>query len=148
MNIRRNLWRAGGLASVGMAYIGAIVPGIPTTSFLLLALWCFSKSSPRLEKWVWEHPTFGPYVQNWTNKRVYPTKAKYVMLVCCAISFVWILYLQLKPIATISIGLFMLFWLVWAWRYPGSIEEYDRRVHLGKRIGWLKGETKNAPKKG
>lgn len=138
MKIKTWLWRTAGLISVGCAYIGAIVPGIPTTSFLLLALWCFSKSSPKLQAWIWEHPTFGPYVQNWTNKRIYPTRAKYIMLACCAFSYGWIWYLALKPAALIGIGGFMLFWLVWAWRYPGSIEEYDRRIANGLRIGWLK----------
>lgn len=137
-NLKIWLWRTAGLISVGCAYIGAIVPGIPTTSFLLLALWCFSKSSPKLQAWIWEHPTFGPYVQNWTNKRIYPTRAKYIMLACCAFSYAWIWYLALKPAALIGIGAFMLFWLVWAWRYPGSEEEYDRRVAEGLRIGWLK----------
>lgn len=137
-SISKYLWRGAGLLSVGMAYVGALVPGIPTTSFLLLALWCFSKGSPALQKWIWEHPTFGVYVQNWTNKRIYPTRAKYIMLICILISFGWIIYLGLKPIAIISIGLFMLFWLVWAWRYPGSLEEYDRRVSEGRKIGWLK----------
>lgn len=132
------LWRTAGLIAVGCAYIGAIVPGIPTTSFLLLALWCFGKSSPALQQWILEHPTFGIYVKNWSEKRVYPTKAKYIMLACCSFSFAWILYLQLKLAATIGIGLFMLFWLVWAWRYPGSIEEYDRRVAAGEKIGWTK----------
>ena len=132
------LWRGAGLLSVGCAYIGAIVPGIPTTSFLLLALYCFSKGSPALQKWIWEHPVFGSYVRNWTEKRVYPTKAKYMMLVCCLFSFAWIVYLQLKLAAIIGIGLFMLFWLVWAWRYPGSVEEYDSRVAGGRKIGWFK----------
>ena len=136
--VTKYLWRAAGLLSVGCAYIGAIVPGIPTTSFLLLALWCFGKGSPALQKWILEHPIFGPYVINWTEKRIYPTKAKYIMLVCILLSFAWILYLKLKLVATISIGLFMLFWLVWAWRYPGSLEEYDRRVAEGRRIGWFK----------
>lgn len=137
-NLTKYLWRAAGLLSVGCAYIGAIVPGIPTTSFLLLALWCFGKGSPALQKWILEHPIFGPYVVNWTEKRIYPTKAKYIMLVCILLSFAWILYLKLKLVATVSIGLFMLFWLVWAWRYPGSLEEYDRRVAEGRRIGWFK----------
>ena len=139
MNIlMKYVWRAAGLLSVGMAYIGVLVPGIPTTSFLLLALYCFSKGSPALQQWIWEHPTFGIYVRNWTEKRIYPTKAKYIMLACCSFSFLWILYLQLKLAAIIGIGLFMLFWLIWAWRYPGSIEEYDRRVSAGEKIGWTK----------
>lgn len=136
--MKKWLWRSVGLLFVGCAYIGAIVPGIPTTTFLVLALWCFAKGSPELHNWLYNHPKFGSYIQNWTNKRIYPTRAKYIMLACCVASYAWLLYIQLKPIALVSIGLFMLFWLVWAWRYPGSAEEYDRRVAAGKRIGWLK----------
>lgn len=132
------LWRALGLLFVGCAYIGAIVPGVPTTVFLVLALWCFSKSSPKLQKWIWDHPVFGKYVQDWTHKKIYPTRAKYIMLTCCVASYAWLLYIALKPIALVGIAAFMIFWLVWAWRYPGSYEEYDRRVAAGKRIGWLK----------
>jgi hypothetical protein len=40
--------------------------------------------------------------------------------------------------ALIGIALFMLFWLVWAWRFPGSEEEYERRVKAGEKIGWRK----------
>lgn len=139
MNIfTKYLWRTAGLLSVGMAYVGVLVPGIPTTSFLLLALWCFGKSSPTLQKWILEHPTFGPYIVNWSQKRIYPTKAKWMMLICCLASYVWLIYIALSPIALISIGAFMLFWLIWAWRYPGSIEEYNYRVAEGKKIGWFK----------
>ena len=139
MNIfTKYIWRTAGLLSVGMAYVGVLVPGIPTTSFLLLALWCFGKSSPTLQKWILEHPTFGPYIVNWSQKRIYPTKAKWMMLICCLASYVWLIYIALSPIALISIGAFMLFWLIWAWRYPGSIEEYNYRVAEGKKIGWFK----------
>jgi hypothetical protein len=136
--MRKWIWRSVGLLFVGCAYIGAIVPGIPTTTFLVLALWCFAKSSPELHSWLYNHPKFGPYIQNWTNKRIYPTRAKYIMLGCCAASYAWLLYISMKPAGLISVGAFMLFWLIWAWRYPGSVEEYDRRVAAGKRIGWLK----------
>lgn len=136
--MKKWLWRTLGLFFVGCAYIGAIVPGIPTTTFVVLALWCFTKSSPELHAWLWNHPKFGPYIQDWTNKRIYPTRAKYIMLTCCAASYAWLLYIALKPIALVSIALFMIFWLVWAWRYPGSHAEYDRRVASGEKIGWLK----------
>jgi hypothetical protein len=43
-----------------------------------------------------------------------------------------------KPFALIGIALFMLFWIVWAWRFPGSEEEYERRVKNGEKIGWRK----------
>lgn len=136
--MRKWIWRSVGLVFVGCAYIGAIVPGIPTTTFLVLALFCFTKGSPELHSWLYNHPKFGSYIQNWTNKSIYPTRAKYIMLACCAASYTWLVYINMKPAGLISVGLFMLFWLVWAWRYPGSNEEYERRIAAGKRIGWLK----------
>ena len=136
--MRNWIWRSVGLLFVGCAYIGAIVPGIPTTTFVALALWCFAKSSPALHSWLYNHPKFGPYIQDWSTKRIYPTRAKFVMLTCCAASYAWLVYIALKPAALVGIALFMIFWLVWAWRYPGSHAEYDRRVAAGERIGWLK----------
>jgi len=136
--MRKWIWRTFGLFFVGCAYIGAIVPGIPTTTFVALALWCFAKGSPELHAWLYNHSVFGPYIQDWTQKRIYPTRAKYIMLVCCLASYSWLLYIGMKLAGLISVGVFMIFWLVWAWRYPGSHEEYDRRVALGKKIGWLK----------
>jgi hypothetical protein len=54
-------------------------------------------------------------------------------------SYTFLLFtLSHKPFALIGIASFMLFWLVWAWRYPGSEEEYERRVKAGKKIGWFK----------
>jgi len=40
--------------------------------------------------------------------------------------------------AVLYSGMFMIFGAVWGWRYPGSTEEYDNRVKLGKKIGWIK----------
>lgn len=47
-----------GLSSVGLAALGALLPGLPTTVFLLVALWAFSRSSERLHGWVKRMPIF------------------------------------------------------------------------------------------
>jgi uncharacterized membrane protein YbaN (DUF454 family) len=47
-----------GLTSVGLAALGALLPGLPTTVFLLVALWAFSRSSARLHAWVKRMPLF------------------------------------------------------------------------------------------
>lgn len=65
-----------GWAFVALGVVGAALPGLPTTVFLLAAFWAFSRSSPRFEQWLWTHPRLGPPVRNWHTHRVVPVKAK------------------------------------------------------------------------
>ena len=57
---RKVLYRGLGCVAVALGFIGAIVPGIPTTIFVLAASYCFARSSPRLEGWLLAHRWFGP----------------------------------------------------------------------------------------
>lgn len=135
--MKKWLWRALGLFFVGMAYIGAITPGIPTTFFALLAAWAFSKSSPKLDKWLHEHPLLGKYLNNWEQKRVYPNRGRWMMVAVMLISLITMLFtLPIKVPIYASITFLII--IIWAFRYPGSVEEYDRRIREGKKIGWRK----------
>lgn len=136
--MKKWFWKVLGLFFVGCAYIGAITPGIPTTTFLVLALWAFAKGSPELHNWLLTHPRFSKYIINWRDKRIFPTRAKVLMTLSCVISLVWIWLATHNPKAIIGTGLFMLFWLVWAYRYPSTEAEYQHRKDNNKRIGWLK----------
>jgi uncharacterized membrane protein YbaN (DUF454 family) len=108
------------------------------TTFVILAAWAFAKSSPKLNHWLHTHPKFSPYLIRWEEKSIYPTKVKWIMVITMALSYTFLLFTLHKPKALIGIGAFMLFWIVWAWRYPGSEEEYERRKKAGKKIGWTK----------
>ncbi len=55
---------------VMLGFIGALVPLMPTTIFLILAAWFFARSSPRLEAWLMHHPRFGATLRNWAGKRL------------------------------------------------------------------------------
>jgi uncharacterized protein len=61
---------------VGLGVLGAFLPVLPTTPFLLISLWAFSKSSVRLERWLLEHKRFGPRLVAWRSNRVIPLGAK------------------------------------------------------------------------
>ncbi len=50
-----------------MGVIGVIVPGLPSTVFILMAAWAAARSSPRLYRWLWFHPLFGSMLRNWAN---------------------------------------------------------------------------------
>lgn len=72
----RMLYLCLGWLMVATGIVGAFLPVLPTTPFLLIALWCFSKSSPKLEAWLLSHPRFGPSLRNWREKGAVPRKAK------------------------------------------------------------------------
>ena len=135
--MKKWLWRALGLLFVGFAYIGAVTPGIPTTFFALLAAWAFSKSSPELDKWLHEHPLFGKYLTNWEKKRIYPQRGRIMMVVVMCISLISMYFTV--PLRVVGYAAFTFTLIcIWAFRYPGSEAEYDRRVKAGKKVGWLK----------
>jgi uncharacterized membrane protein YbaN (DUF454 family) len=75
-----------GWANVGVGIVGIFVPGLPTTVFLLLALWAFSRSSHRFNSWLYNHPRLGPLLRDWHAERVIPVRAKCLALGLMAIS--------------------------------------------------------------
>lgn len=127
-----------GFLSLGMAYLGVILPGLPFSIFLVFAAYCFAKSSKRWYDWLYNHKYFGPFLTNWTQKKVFPTWAKYMMIavMSSSLAFLWVTTGNIKAVAWS--GGFMLLVAGWAWKYPGSVEEYQRRKDAGKKIAWIK----------
>jgi uncharacterized membrane protein YbaN (DUF454 family) len=138
MNIRKTLWFTLGIILLGIAYIGVITPGIPWSTPAVGAAYCFAKSSKRMHDWIYGHPLFGPFLIGWQEKRIFPTKAKYLMIVtmCSSLLIMWFTTGNIK--ALVYTGIFMLLVVIWGWRYPGSEEIYQQRKAAGKRIAWFK----------
>ncbi|MBX9584560.1 MAG: YbaN family protein [Gemmataceae bacterium] len=86
--LRRWLYLSAGLGCVGLAYLGAVLPGLPTTPWVLLASYCFGRSSPRLQRWVRRSPVFGRLVRDWEDHRGIrrPVKAVAVLMVVLVVS--------------------------------------------------------------
>jgi uncharacterized membrane protein YbaN (DUF454 family) len=72
---KRKIFVALGLVNLGIGVVGVIVPGIPGTLFLLAASYFFVQSSPRLERWLREHPRLGPYLRI-AERGAMPRRAK------------------------------------------------------------------------
>lgn len=62
--IKKILYIGLGFISLFLGLLGIIVPGIPTTPFLLLTAWFFVRSSDRLYNWLIQHKIFGTYIKN------------------------------------------------------------------------------------
>jgi uncharacterized membrane protein YbaN (DUF454 family) len=68
-SVARSFFLGLGIVSVGLGVIGIFVPILPTTPFLLLAAFCFARSSERFLEWLLGHRWFGPYVRNYREHR-------------------------------------------------------------------------------
>lgn len=131
-------WFLAGILFLGIAFIGVVVPGIPWSTPSVAAAYCFAKSSTRMHNWMYNHPLFGPFLKNWAEKKIFPTRLKYAMLITMATSLfiTWIVTANLAAVAWT--GAFMVGVAIWGWRYPGSEAEYQRRIAEGEKIAWLK----------
>ena len=136
--IKKAFWLCLGIILVGVAYLGVLIPGLPWSTPILGATFCFAKSSPRFHAWIMNHPKFGPFIKNWSTYRVYPTAAKYLMVVVMTSSLVVFFITVANVKATIYMAITFALIIGWATRYPGSRAEAERRIKAGEKIGWLK----------
>ena len=135
---KKAVWFCFGMLCMGLVYVGLVVPGVPWSTPLIAATYCFSKSSDRMHNWILNHKLFGPFVRNWGEKRIYPTKIKWIMALCMDFSLVIIWFTTHNWKLTLGVGIAMLLCAIFAWRYPGSAAEYERRKAAGEKIGWFK----------
>lgn len=87
--VRRALIAFGWL-NVALGMIGILLPVMPTTVFLLIALWAFSKSSPRFHRWLYAHPKLGRSIRAWHTHRIIPWRAKALAVGTMAASFTYV----------------------------------------------------------
>ena len=73
---RRYAFIAGGWGFFVLGILGVALPLLPTTPFMLLALWCFSQGSSRFHDWLYHHRVFGPPLRQWHRNRVIPWSVK------------------------------------------------------------------------
>ncbi|MEK9644419.1 MAG: YbaN family protein [Alphaproteobacteria bacterium] len=76
-----------GWICVAVGVIGIVVPGLPTTVFLLMAAWAFSRSSERFQNWLLAHPRLGPPVIAWRERGAIPARAKILAVAMMSVSF-------------------------------------------------------------
>lgn len=84
---KRHAYLLLGWTCVGLGIVGAILPVMPTTVFLLIAAWAFGRSSPRWHRWLREHPRFGHLIRCWEENHAMPARAKRIAWTTLAVSW-------------------------------------------------------------
>jgi uncharacterized membrane protein YbaN (DUF454 family) len=116
---QRLLWGAAGLLALATGIVGVFLPLLPTTPFVLLAAFCFSRGSTRLEAWLLGHPRFGPLIADWRARHAMPLRAKqlaWLMMALGSAWAAWVLPLRwcwLPALCCAAVAL-------WMWRLPTS----------------------------
>jgi len=112
--MRKILLRTLGIIFVVLAFLGIVLPGLPTTPFLILAAACFAKTSPRMHRWLLENRLLGPILKAWEETRSIPRKAKIISLfaiTCAGVSSIIIfdnLYLKVFIVSLILFAVFII----------------------------------------
>jgi uncharacterized membrane protein YbaN (DUF454 family) len=113
----RAAWMGVGFLAVALGAVGVVVPGLPTTGFFVLAAWCFSRSSPRFERWVLDLPAIGPMVRDHRAGLGMPRRAKVLacsmIVVACTLSAVVGLDRWGLRVAVVALGLVGVGWILW-----------------------------------
>lgn len=116
----RYIWGSIGLIAVGLGFIGIFLPLLPTVPFLLLAAFCFARSSERLHNWMMEHPTLGPPIHDWQKNGAISRRAKKLatLSVVAVFALSWLMGVNATVliIQAVTLSCVMLF----IWTRPGA----------------------------
>ena len=76
---------------MALGAVGAALPIMPTVPFLLLAVFCFARSNPALEQRILDHPTWGPQVKDWRERRAISRRSKVMAIGAMSVgaAFTW-----------------------------------------------------------
>jgi len=104
---KRGVYFALGLLMLALGIVGAFLPVMPTTIFIILAAWCFGRSSPRFEGWLLGHATFGPPLRAWREQGAIPRRGKIMAWTGMALGYG--LFWLSKPGPWVAVGVSLIF---------------------------------------
>lgn len=118
--IVRALWATGGAVALAFGVVGVVTPLLPTVPFLLLAAFCFARSSGRLHHWLLTHPKLGQPIRDWQQSGAISLKAKWLATLSIGVTFavsvllalpLWVLAIQATVLTAV---------LVFIWQRPDA----------------------------
>ncbi|MAY26680.1 MAG: DUF454 domain-containing protein [Polycyclovorans sp.] len=115
----RTVWAVLGLISVALGMAGVVLPLLPTVPFMLLAAFCFSRSSERLHNWLVSHPRFGPAIVDWHERGAINPRVKRISTIAIVAVFVLSVMIGLKPLLLAIQGAVLACVMLFIWTRPG-----------------------------
>ena len=116
--MQRLLWRSLVVIFVILGFIGALLPGMPTTVFLILAAWASSRGWPQMDNWLLNHPKYGSTLRDWRANGTVPRKAKWFATIMMSISAVLMLFTTAPVAVKVFTNTTMLVVCIWLWLRP------------------------------
>ena len=111
-------WRSLVILFIVLGFIGAILPGMPTTVFLILSAWAASKGWPQMDEWLLNHPKYGATLRNWREHGTVPRKAKWIACIMMLVSAIVMLFTNAPYLVKIFTNLTMLIVAIWLCTRP------------------------------
>lgn len=116
--VRRSAYLVLALASLVLGVVGAFLPVLPTTPFVLLAAWAAARSSPRLLNWLENHTVFAPMIRDWRRGGVVSRRAKWMATAMMGASGAYLLWSDHPRWAAWLAVACMASVATWLWRRP------------------------------
>ncbi len=88
-NLKKKLYITFGFLAVALAIVGVFIPGLPTVPFLLVALFCFERSSKKYHDMIMNNKYFGPVLQDYYSGKglTSSVKIKAILFLSCGMIF-------------------------------------------------------------
>jgi uncharacterized membrane protein YbaN (DUF454 family) len=112
------LWRISALVALLLGIVGLALPVVPTVPFLILAAWAAGKGSPRLERWLLNHPRYGPHIRHWRERGAVPRRAKVFAIAAMSSSAIALQFTPVPQWLRIAVPLVMTLIAIWLWTRP------------------------------
>jgi hypothetical protein len=121
MEVKRPLLLAVGLTMLALGFVGTVLPLLPATPFFLTAAWFFSRSSPRLERWLLNLPVVWKPIRDWQEHGAIGTGPKIMALGAIGLCAIGIVQLSTLPtVVNVLVLLAMFLVVAFIWSRPNA----------------------------